>query len=403
MRRFWFYSVFVFLALGVFSSFAQVRVTKSAGSKSTLDWSGLAVDRTASAELFRKTLESDLLKSGWFVRGAPGRSEFTLSGRCRDSGGALKVKCQVYEVSSRRGLLSKGYSGKNKAARQLAHEAADDIIKAITGKDGLFSGRLVLVGNRTGKKELYLCGSDGLDLIQLTKDRSISLAPKWSPGGKKIYYTSYLRGYPDLYSIELRSGDRKRISGYPGLNTGGEVSPNGRDLALILSKDGNPDLYVMNLKSKRLTRVTKTPRIAEASPSWSPDGNKIVYVSDMPGTPQLYVISRDGGRPKRVTGRVAESVAPDWGENGMIVYSALVGGHYQVCVLDPVSLRSKQITSSGAVDYEDPCWAPDGRHIACGRTRRFHSSIYLLDTLGDPPIALLENKDNWYSPSWTRE
>ena len=75
------------------------------------------------------------------------------------------------------------------------------------------------------------------------------------------------------------SGSRNRLAGYPGLNTGADISPNGREIALILSKDGNPELYVKNLRSGQLTRLTSSPRAAEASPSWSPDGNRIVYVS----------------------------------------------------------------------------------------------------------------------------
>ncbi|OQA23834.1 MAG: translocation protein TolB [Verrucomicrobia bacterium ADurb.Bin345] len=299
-------------------------------------------------------------------------------------------------------LLGKTYRASADGARRLAHQVADEIIEAVTGQKGIFSGRLVLVGNRTGSKELYLCDSDGQGLAQLTRDRSISLAPRWSADGSIISYTSYINGFPDVYTIDVASGSRSRVASFPGLNTGGEISPNGRDMALILSKDGNPELYVMDLRSRRLTRITQTPRAAEASPSWSPDGSQIVYVSDAPGSPQLYVVSRDGGQPKRLTGRVAESVTPRWGSNGVITYSARIGGRYHVCVLNPQTLESRQITADGA-DYENPCWAPNGRHIACGRKTGGRSAIYLLDTMGDPPIALLDIQGNWYSPSWSAQ
>ena len=155
-----------------------------------------------------------------------------------------------------------------------------------------------------------------------------------------------------------------------------------------------------NLRNVQLTRLTSSPRAAEASPSWSPDGNQIVYVSDQSGTPQLYIVSRDGGRPARLTSRGSENVAPDWGANGWIAYTTRVGGRYQVCVVDPHSGVAKQITSDDA-NYEDPCWAPDGRHLACGRSRQYRSAIYLLDTLGDPPIALFDTQGDWYSPAWS--
>lgn len=394
--------VLAWMLMGFVCVQAQVRVTKTAGQKATIDLSGLTADPSASAQLFRKTLETDLDRSGWFVRGAPGRSEISVGGECEEGGGSVKVSCRVHEVATRSRLLGKTYRASADGARRLAHQVADEIIEAVTGQKGIFSGRLVLVGNRTGSKELYLCDSDGQGLAQLTRDRSISLAPRWSADGSIISYTSYINGFPDVYTIDVASGSRSRVASFPGLNTGGEISPNGRDMALILSKDGNPELYVMDLRSRRLTRITQTPRAAEASPSWSPDGSQIVYVSDAPGSPQLYVVSRDGGQPKRLTGRVAESVTPRWGSNGVITYSARIGGRYHVCVLNPQTLESRQITADGA-DYENPCWAPNGRHIACGRKTGGRSAIYLLDTMGDPPIALLDIQGNWYSPSWSAQ
>lgn len=400
MKRLVIFAVSMVLALGAGSASAQVRVTKGAGSKTYLDWTGLRTAQTAAGATFRKTLDEDLVRSGWFLPAPAGRGEFVVQGSCDDSGAQLDAKCMVYETATRRNCLGKSYTAASGDARRLAHQMANDIISAVTGKKGLFSGRLAVIGNRSGKKEIYLCDPDGQNVIQLTHDNSISLAPKWGPDGRTLVYTSYLKRYPDVYLIDVSSGSRKRIAGYPGLNTGPEISPNGREVALILSKDGNPDLYIKRLDSDQLTRVTKTLRAAEASPSWSPDGSQIVYVSDQAGTPQLYIVSRDGGAPRRMTSRNLENVAPDWGANGLITFSTRVGGRYQVCALDPASGQITQLTSDGA-DYEDPCWAPDGRHIACSRTVGYRAAIYLLDTLGDPPVALLEIKGDWYSPSWT--
>ena len=207
-------------------------------------------------------------------------------------------------------------------------------------------------------------------------------------------------GETDIYMIELATGARKRVSNFPGLNTGGVISPNGSEMAMVLSKDGNPELFVKNLNTGALTKLTNTKRAAEASPSWSPDGNNIVYVSDQSGTPQLYILSKNGGAPRRLTSRGNQNVAPDWGPNGKIAFCSLMGGHYQICVIDPTTLAIQQLVIDGA-DYEDPCWAPDGRHIACSKAVAYRSKIVLLDTLGDAPIALTEYPGDWYSPAWS--
>ncbi len=377
---------------------AQVRVVKGAGEKSAVDWSAFNVGADPASQQFVKTLTDDLLRSGWFKRGAPGSSEFALTGQVAGEG-ALRVQAIVYGRVAARQVFGKSYNSEPAGARRLAHQVANEIIEAVTGRKGMAGARFALVGTRSGKKEIYVCEADGQGLTQITRDNSISIGPNWSPDGRQLVYTSYLKGFPDIYSIELASGARRRLTSYPGLNTGATIAPNGRDMAVILSKDGNPELYIMNVNGGGLTRLTNTRRAAEASPSWSPDGSRIVYVSDQAGQPQLYMISRSGGEPRRLTSRGSQNVAPDWGRNNMIAYASLFGGRWNIAVLDPDSLQTKQITN-GDADYEDPSWAPDGRHLAAARSIRYQSKVYLLDTMGDGPIALTEYPGDWYSPAW---
>jgi TolB protein len=374
---------------------AQVRVVKSADRKITIDLSGLRTATDAASQTFLKTLEKDLRLSGWFdpVRGG---GEIRLNGTTTSSGSDTKTSGQVIRLNDQTTLLSKSYSGQS---RVIAHRMADDIVQAVTGHKGIASMRIVLVGNRTGKKELYLCDSDGGEVRQLTGEGRIAIGPNWGPDGNSIVYTSYMRDFPDVCRIDLNRNQRTSLANYSGLNTGASISPDGKDLALILSKDGNPELYIKNIRSGKLTRLTNSPRAAEASPDWSPDGSQLVYASDQGGTgrPQLYIISRDGGTPRRISNRGTENVAPDWGPNGLIACASRSGGQYVIAVIQPSSGQMSYLVSDGA-DYEDPSWAPDGRHIVAARSIKYQSSIYLLDTVSDRPVALLQGSGSWYSP-----
>jgi len=184
------------------------------------------------------------------------------------------------------------------------------------------------------------------------------------------------------------------------VNAGAAISPDGRLMALTLSKDGNPELYIKNLGSGKLTRLTKTGTAAEASPTWSPDGKKIAFVSDSSGSPQIYIVSSRGGKARRVTHRGNENVSPDWGPDGRIAFSSKRSGRYQICVMDPERHTEEQLTSD-YVDHEQPSWAPDGRHIAYARTEGYVSDVYILDTMGDAPLRLTRLKGNWYAPAWS--
>jgi len=378
---------------------AQVRVVKSADRKITINFSALQTNADPAARTFFQTLEKDLRLSGWFD---PRRSggELSLTGTITGKGKKLKVICQIFRDSDQSRLFSKNYSIEIARARALAHRVADDIVEAITTHKGIASTKIAVVGSRSGNKELYLCDADGGGLTQLTRDGQIVVGPQWGPLGDSIVVTSFLRGFPDIYQLNLRKGRRDRLASYGGLNTGATLSPDGKELALILSKDGNPELYIQNVRNGHLRRLTNTRHANEASPSWSPDNRHLVYVSDQGGTPQLYLISCEGGRPQRLSNRGRENVAPDWGPNGLITCASRSGGHYVIAIIQPTTGQTTYLSTDGA-DYEDPSWAPDGRHIVAARSVNYQSSLYLLDTISDPPVALLQGHGDWISPDWS--
>ena len=399
MKRLWLAVLMVGAVAAAPAQQADVVVRKLPGEKSSIDLSGFTTGGASAA--FAKIMQNDLVRSGWFVLAPAGRGEFRVGGGAADEGGRLTAKCAAVNSGSGAAVVSKSYGASSAQLRALAHKISDDIVKAVSRHEGFASSRLALIGRRTGQKELYLCDSDGANMTQVTQDRCACLKPRWSPDNSKITYTSFVKGYADAYLIEVASGARRRLAGFPGLNMGAAISPDGRSAALVLSRDGNPELYVMNLAGGGMTRLTQTPKAGESSPSWSPDGSQLVYVSDQSGKPQLYLIARSGGAPRRLTTRGFENVAPDWGPGGLIAYASQVGGHFQLCTIDPKTGEPATVAADAA-DYEDPSWARDGRHLACGRTAGYKSSICLVDIMGGEKVALLDDQGDWFSPAWSR-
>jgi len=383
---------FCMLATSLFGE-RVIDVRRQGDGKISINLASYRTGGDAAARTFLSVLKADLNRSGYFRVTSSG-AELNVAGSCVSNGGKMKADCQLYKVASRQRLLGKSYSASSANARSLAHRVADEILFAATGKKGMASGKIALVSPRTGRKELYVCDMDGKSLRQVTKDRSIVVGPRWAPNGKQVVYTSYKRGYPNVYL----TGRGKPLSSHGGLNASGAISPDGKSLAVILSRDGNPELYIKSLRTGFLKRMTSTRRGNEASPCWSPDGNHIAYVSDTSGSPQIYIIPRSGGRSRRLTSTGTENVAPDWGKNGYIVYSSRIGGRYRIALANPTA-KTLRVLETDWADYEDPSWAPDGRHIVCSRTASYRSSIYLLDTLKDSPVALLTGSVDWYSPA----
>jgi TolB protein len=387
----------LFMAVGVLIAFSAagrvIDITGTGEGKISINLASYRTGSDAASKTFLSTLKADLNRSGYFTVTSAG-GQLNVAGSCVSGGSNMKAECHLYKVSNRQRLLGKSYKTTTSDARGMAHKVADEILFAATGKKGMASGKIAMVSNRTGRKELYVCDMDGKTLRQVTKDRSIVVGPRWAPDGKNVVYTSYKRGYPNVFL----TGRGKPLSSHGGLNASGAISPDGKSMAVILSKHGNPELYIKSLRTGFLKRMTKTQRGNEASPCWSPDGNHIAYVSDTSGSPQIYIISKSGGRPQRLTTTGSENVAPDWGKNGYIVFSSRIGGRYRITIKHPVT-KSQRVLDTDWADYEDPSWAPDGRHIVCSRTASYRSSIYLLDTLKDSPVALITGSVDWYSPA----
>jgi TolB protein len=372
------------------------------GSRGTLsvDLSAMEASGGNAALVFRKTLEQDLIRSGWFTLAEKGYGTIAVAGKCADSGAQVTAACSTKNSVSGKSYLSKAYSDDNGNAQRLAHKAADDIVLAVKGVRGIASTRIVMVRKIGGKKDVYICDADGANATQITRDGAICLALNWAPDGNSFTYTSYCGGFPDVYLVNMATYKRKRILQYPGLNMGADISPGGDRIAAVLSKDGNPDLYITDINGGNPVRLTNTKYEAEASPSWSPDGKEIVYVSNKSGLPNLYITSAMSGQHKRITFRGSENVSPDWGPDGKITYSSKRDGKFHICIFDPAAGKDEQLTSEYA-DDEDPSWAPDGKHIVFSRTAGYHSDLYVLDTMRNPPVRLTTMQGDWSSPAWS--
>ena len=121
-------------------------------------------------------------------------------------GDTLTVEVRLFDVYQRRQLTGRRYHGSVGELRRMANKFADEIMLQFTGERGPFDSRLAFASTRDGKfKEIYVMSLDGGDLQQVTKTQTINVSPSWSPDNRSLLFTSYKRGNPDLYFIDLRT------------------------------------------------------------------------------------------------------------------------------------------------------------------------------------------------------
>ena len=317
----------------------------------------------------------------------------------RVSGSTLTLEFRLYDVFKEKEIVAKRYTGNIRDLRKIAHTFDDQIMLAITGEKGPFTGKIAFVSNRTGNKEIYLMDYDGYNIQRLTRNGSINLNPDFSPNGREIIYTSYKRKNPNLYRRELFTGTEALISARRGVNITGAYSPDGKRIALTMSKDGNSEIYLIDTSGKQLARLTNNQAI-DVSPAWSPDGSHIAFTSDRLGHPQIFIMNADGSGVRRLTTSGAYNDRPRWSPKGdRILYCRMEGNGFHIYAINPDSSGDTRLTSEGS--NEHPRWSPDGRFITFSSKRGGKEAIYLMRADGSGQTKVSRGNAGDSHPTWS--
>ena len=386
---------------------------------------GSGEDRRGLAESIASAIASDLNLSGWFRvldRAAyiehPQKSGITLGsfdfkdwstigaeglvkGGFRVQGDDLTVELRLFDVYQGKQIVGKKYAGKGEDFRRIAHRFADEIIFRFTGVPGVFNTRIAYVSTSGGGlKEVYFAHLDGSEKVQVTGNRTINLAPSWTPDGRMILYTSYREGQPSLYLYNIMSRRDTRLSSGSGSNLGGKWSPDGKFIAVSFESEGNTDIYLLDRTGKVVRRLTENPGI-DVSPSWSPDGSRLAFVSDRSGAPQIYILELAGGKAQRLTYSGGYNTSPNWAPKGdKIAYTGRVGGRFQIFTISAEGGDPQQLTADSG-DNEDASWSPDGRFLVFTSNRRGRYNIYIMRDSGENQQRLTVSGGDDTNPSWS--
>ena len=385
----------LFLVLAAASALAEpatIKVVKKARTNPTIAFDGRGVDPALAGEV-----GNFLAVCGWFDRGQPGKAEYAL--KLRRSGRTIFA-----ELSFNNARFDPLPVPVADDVRTTAKRIVDKVIERCFRElkvQGFCNSRIAFCAETApGIRNIYLCDIDGRNVEQLTNYRSLCVEPCWDPSGRSVFYSKYGRAGIDV--LETTVGARRMtrvVSGFRGINTGAAVSPDGRRMAVILSRDHKVDLYVIDLAGRGLTRLTNGIAV-EASPCWSPDGRRIAYVSDGGGAPRIYVVGVNGGRPERLPTVGTNAVTPDWSTDGKIVFASRVGGAYTLGVYDFKTGNSTRVTTAPG-SWESPAWAADNRQVVCKRTYLGRSGLFVVDTYTGQIRELLSTGAQLSMPAWS--
>ncbi|MEY8800791.1 Tol-Pal system beta propeller repeat protein TolB [Leisingera sp. XS_AS12] len=369
-----------------------------------LSGTGLFREVPASAHISTVTdFDSPVKYADWKAVNA----QALITGAVGINGNRLTVRFRGYDVFAESELGSGlQFSGTTDGWRRMAHKVADAIYSRITGESGYFDSRVVYVSESGPKndrrKRLAIMDYDGANVQFLTNSASLVLAPRFSPTGDRVLYTSYESGFPQIHVLDVGQVQRKVLSSGDGtMSFAPRFAPDGRTIVYSQTQGGNTDLYTMDIDTGAKTRLTSAPSI-ETAPSLSPDGRQIVFESDRSGSQQLYVMPAGGGEARRISFGKGRYGTPVWSPRGdMIAFTKQNKGRFHIGVMRTDGSEERLLTAS-FLD-EGPTWAPNGRVIMFTRESQGSTGralLYSVDITGRN-LKPVKTPDGASDPAWS--
>ncbi len=326
-------------------------------------------------------------------------AELLITGGLVKDGEDTWLELRLFDTFKSKLMLGKRYKIDAANQRKVIRKFCAEVVKLLTGLEGLFDSKIVFISTGTGKKEVFICDFDGYDPKQITNDRSIIHSPAMSADGKYLAYTSYKRGNPDLYIME-RGSKKEFIVNQKGSNMSPAWLPGEATLAASLSFSGDQEIYLLTATGKMIKRLTRSWDI-DVSPSFSPDGRQMAFVSKRAGTPQIFIQDLQTEQTRRLTFEGRYNTSPAWSPKGdTIAYAAMEGGQLNINVIGVDGNNLKALTQQ-AGDNESPTWSPDGSLIAFSSNRDGAERLYVMSKFGDDQRRLLTLPGAQKEPKWS--
>jgi Tol biopolymer transport system component len=149
--------------------------------------------------------------------------------------------------------------------------------------------------------------------IKLIASTNLDQAPQYSPDGRKIVFESTRSGSYEIWVCDSNGTNLIQLTSFDGTNTGtARWSPDGRHIAFDARIETHSDIYVTGAEGGSPRRLT-TGTSDDVIPSWSRDGRWIYFSSNRTGDHQVWKVPAEGGEAVQVTkqGGFASFESPD--------------------------------------------------------------------------------------------
>jgi len=343
---------------------------------------------------------SQVLPRDWRMLGV----EYLVVGYLEPREVSVRLHFELYSVLRQAVVAKQTIEGLPMDLRDMAHHVSDVVFNELTGIEGAFSTQIMYVtamDHDQGRHfALNIADADGYGVRKVLESMEPILSATWSPDGKMVSYVSFEQdGRPAIYLHEVATGNRQILTSFAGLNGAPSFSPDGKRMALVLSKDGNPDIYILDLQTRRLRRITRHYGI-DTEPTWTADGKSLVFTSNRGGQPQIYQLRLADFQIQRLTFEgdynAKASVLKD-GSGLVMVHRR--NGIFHIALLDLNRGRLSVLTET-TLD-ESPSVAPNGSMLIYATQERGEGILAAVSIDGGVKFNLPSSDGDVREPAWS--
>jgi Tol biopolymer transport system component/DNA-binding winged helix-turn-helix (wHTH) protein len=163
--------------------------------------------------------------------------------------------------------------------------------------------RIVFTSDRSGYREIWVCGAGGENPASLTSLKTYSGSPRWSPDGRHIAFDARTEGNWEIYVIAAEGGTPRRLASHTSEDSRPSWSSDGRWIYFRSDRSGTTQIWKVPAQGGEPVQVTTKGGYEAVE---SPDGRVLYYVRR--GLPGLWTVPVEGGEESLVTEELRENL-----------------------------------------------------------------------------------------------
>ncbi|MDR0741289.1 MAG: hypothetical protein LBF28_00760, partial [Rickettsiales bacterium] len=169
----------------------------------------------------------------------------------QNADGRYGIEFYVWDVNGQEQIEAQSLISSKKSARRLAHITADVVYERLTGETGYFDTQIIFIAE-TGPvdariKRLAIMDQDGYGFRYMSDSKTFVMSPHFSPNMRTIVFLSYRDDDPMVWTLDMDTGEQKRLGRFGGMNFSPRFSPDGTRVALSLVKNGITNIHEYDL------------------------------------------------------------------------------------------------------------------------------------------------------------